>query len=147
MPYGSRHIRPGANRPGQAGSGKRPGVWYCTRCSSSTTKGGCGRQGCEPRYFASKLEMKRAAQLVLLRDQGLIDSLVFHPRFDLVVNGQVWRTYVADFQYRDLQRGRRTIIEDCKYKGWDRFDEGAKQRIDLFRILFPDQTLNIVELS
>ena len=144
MPYGARHIRPGANRPGATGSSKPRGTWWCAKCSSLTVKVGCGRQGCDPHYFASRMEMRRAAQLVLLRDQGKIEALEFHPRYELRVNGKLWRTYVADFRYVDVERARRRVIEDCKYKGWEEFDESAKQRIDLFRILYPEVTLNVV---
>lgn len=146
MPYGARHIRKGANRPGQAGSGAPRGHWWCAKCSSATVKVGCGRQGCDPHYFPSRLEMKRAAQLVLLRDLGRIDSLRYHPRYDLTVNGRVWRVYVADFAYNDIDRAGRFTIEDVKPRGWEKFDEAAKMRIDLFRILYPDLTLQIVEL-
>ena len=144
MPRGAPHFQRG-NRQGVGGAGHGSrGVWWCAKCSSLTVKVGCGRQGCDPHYFASRMEMRRAAQLVLLRDQGKIEALEFHPRYELRVNGKLWRTYVADFRYVDVERARRRVIEDCKYKGWEEFDESAKQRIDLFRILYPEVTLNVV---
>lgn len=148
MPWGGRHFQP---KPG----GSRGGGYLCAHCSKQTQKGGCHNQACAPVYFASRIEKVRAAELLLLRDQGKIAALEFHPRRDLVIHrqlpdgtsapGQVWRTYVADSAYIDVERGGKRVIEDTKPRGWESFDESARGRIDLFRILFPDENLVIVE--
>lgn len=137
MPYGGRHYQA---KPGS----KRGGGYLCAYCSRPTEKAGCHNQACKPVYFASKVEKARAAELLFLRDQGKIDSLEWHPRAEMKLNGQAWRTYVADSRYRDVETGRITW-EDVKPKGWREFDESAKMKIDAFRLLFPSETLLVVE--
>lgn len=141
MAYARRHFQR------KAGSGPT-GRYLCTACDRECIKGGCGQQQCAPAYFASGVEFKRAAQLLLLRRAGALTDLKIHPRFDLVVNGKLFTTYVADFGYMDRRNGGSVYtIEDVKPPNWKLNDPVATLKIDLFRILHPDQVLNLVEMK
>lgn len=141
MAYARRHFQR------KAGSGPT-GRYLCLACDREAIRGGCGNQGCKLAYFASGVEFKRAAQLLLLRRAGAISDLEVHPRFDLVVNGQLLTTYVADFGYMDLRNGGRVYtVEDVKPPDWKLNDPVATLKIDLFRILHPGQVLNLVEMK
>jgi hypothetical protein len=68
--------------------------------------------------FASKAEMKRYAELLMLERAGVIHDLERQPRFVLIepfVHPLLGKchglTYVADFRYRE---GAKQIIEDVK---------------------------------
>lgn len=71
-------------------------------------------------HFDSIAESRRYMELSLLADQGVIDSLVRQPSFELVpdfrdnegvkVNGI---RYTADFSYREVSTGI-TVVEDVK---------------------------------
>lgn len=63
--------------------------------------------------FHSKKEAKRYQDLKLLERAGQIRNLTLQPRYPLDVNGKRVCTYVGDFKYFDLMKGR-TIIEDVK---------------------------------
>ena len=62
--------------------------------------------------FASQAEAKRYEELKLLWRAGEITDLVLQPRFPILVNGQKICTYIADFQYIDVQG--KTHVEDKK---------------------------------
>jgi hypothetical protein len=62
--------------------------------------------------FASKAEARRYGELLLLARAGEIDQLRVHPRWVLIVNGQVIGHYTADFAY--LTGDGREIVEDVK---------------------------------
>lgn len=64
--------------------------------------------------FASKKEAKRYGELTLLWKQGRIGYIVVHPRFQLVVNGELICTYVADFRYLDRSAPQPIVVEDVK---------------------------------
>ncbi len=63
----------------------------------------------------SALEARRCNDLHLMQLGGLIRELRAHPqpRFDLVVDGTKVCTYVADFDYFDVERDRQ-VTEDAK---------------------------------
>lgn len=89
-------------------------------------------------YFPSKIEMERAAALMLQEKLGKIQNLEFHPRFDLIVNGVKICVYVADSQYETAER---TVIEDVKPKRF--MTAEAKLKIALFNALFRDENLTV----
>lgn len=70
--------------------------------------------------FASKLEAKRHAELLLMERAGEITNLKLQPKFPIVVCGVKIGSYIADFSYDDRakvgpqgQKGCR-VVEDCK---------------------------------
>jgi len=65
------------------------------------------------RIFASKREAARYQELRLLLRAGKIHDLQCHPAFACVVNQQRVCTYIADFQYYDVEKGE-TVTEDVK---------------------------------
>ena len=65
------------------------------------------------RTFASKAEAKRYAVLKLMERAGEIRDLRLQPRYPLTVNDRRLGTYVGDFCYFDIARGRE-IVEDVK---------------------------------
>ena len=94
-------------------------VWVCRSCQSWSEYDKpkictqCG--GDEFHYFASRLEAKRYAELLLMVRVGLIRDLEVQVTFPLVVNGvKIFpRGYVADFVYYKCANGER-IVEDTK---------------------------------
>lgn len=71
--------------------------------------------------FASKKEMTRYSELVLMMTLGLIRELELQPRFPLVVRDVKIATYVADFRYKEIMqkvgkeiRADKVVIEDVK---------------------------------
>jgi hypothetical protein len=62
--------------------------------------------------FDSRAEAARYGDLLLLRRAGEIDQLRVHPRWVLMVNGQVIGHYTADFAYTTVDG--REIVEDVK---------------------------------
>lgn len=64
------------------------------------------------RRFASRREALRYAELRMLERAGVISVLECHPRWPLLVNGQLIGHYTADFRYLD-ERGR-LVVEDVK---------------------------------
>jgi len=74
--------------------------------------------------FASKAEAKRDWELQQLAKAGDIINLKRQPRFPLVVNGVKVCTYVADWQYEEIQvvrpklcraySVRKPVVEDKK---------------------------------
>ena len=62
--------------------------------------------------FASKKEAARFSELALLNKAGEISDLKLQPRFPCVVNGIKVCTYVADFEYINLDG--EVIVEDSK---------------------------------
>jgi hypothetical protein len=67
----------------------------------------------EGKFFASKKEARRYRELLLLERGGIIADLETQPVFDLDVNGIHIARYIADFRYRDLERGC-IVVEDVK---------------------------------
>lgn len=63
--------------------------------------------------FDSKKEAKRYGELKLLERACKITKLVVQRRFPLKVNGYVICTYIADFEYFDIDQGR-LVVEDTK---------------------------------
>jgi len=71
--------------------------------------------------FASKKEAARYLELKASLRAGIIENLVFQPRFPLYVNKIKVADYVADFSYKvgPHQRNGKwsnseSIVEDCK---------------------------------
>lgn len=62
--------------------------------------------------FDSQAEARRYRELCLLYDAGEITDLAVHPKYPLVVNGQVVANYLADFSYT-VADGRE-VVEDVK---------------------------------
>ena len=65
------------------------------------------------RIFASKREAARYQELRLLQRAGKIRDLQCQPAFGCVVNQHIVCTYIADFQYFDVEKGK-TVTEDVK---------------------------------
>ena len=69
--------------------------------------------------FASKAEMRRYKELLLMVKAGVIKDLVCQPKFELVPKFTLLDEtyfpmyYVADFQYYDCEKKKR-IVEDVK---------------------------------
>lgn len=64
--------------------------------------------------FASGREAKRYAELKLLERAGEISRLELQPAFPVLIKGQTFCTYTADFSY--FERGY-WIVEDVKSSG------------------------------
>lgn len=63
------------------------------------------------RYDSAK-EARHGQLLAAMERDGLISELRRQVRFPLKVNGILVCTYVADFEYRDAERGR--VVQDVK---------------------------------
>jgi hypothetical protein len=63
--------------------------------------------------FHSKKEADRYVVLKLLEKAGEIHYLELQPRFKLHVNGTHLGSYIADFRYLDVAKGK-YIVEDVK---------------------------------
>jgi hypothetical protein len=63
--------------------------------------------------FASKAEGKRYLELKLLERAGKVAQLELQKRIALYVNGVKVCTYVADFDYFDVD-GKKPVVEDVK---------------------------------
>lgn len=63
-------------------------------------------------YFPSRTEMNRAALLLMLRDQGKVSDIKYHPRYELNVNGGKLGHYVADVSYTN--HAGEFVVEDSK---------------------------------
>ena len=61
--------------------------------------------------FDSKREAARYSELKMLEQAGEIKNLTLQPKFPCFVNGKLVCTYIADFQYQDIE-GRH--VEDAK---------------------------------
>ncbi|KPK74209.1 MAG: hypothetical protein AMJ84_00005 [Acidithiobacillales bacterium SM23_46] len=73
----------------------------------------------------SKRELKRYEELLLMQRAGVIRDLTVHPRYAITIGGTPIKirsagypngrhlTYVADFEYHDLERSK-LVIEDVK---------------------------------
>ena len=64
--------------------------------------------------FASKLEMKRYAELKLLLRAGEIQDLELQPEFRVSINEQHYCTYTADYAYTEKKQ---RVIEELKSTG------------------------------
>lgn len=64
--------------------------------------------------FDSEMELRRYRELRTLEEQGAIEKLICHPRYELRVNGVKVATYVADFEYIDFEREGEHVVEDVK---------------------------------
>lgn len=65
--------------------------------------------------FASRIEERRYTELRLMERAGEIFDLACHPKFEVVINGQHYCTYTADFAYLDKTQ-KIEIIEEVKSK-------------------------------
>jgi hypothetical protein len=117
-------------------------IYYCKKCGRPVRDCGCGPD-VEPIHFASLMEGRRAAQLILLRNLGKITQLRFHPKYELKVNGKVVGSYVADFDYIDVDRGNKLKIEEVKPENWEKFDKTAKLKIALFEACYASVNLTV----
>src|SRR5215831_6569896 len=63
--------------------------------------------------FASKKEASRYSELILLMKARKIQGLTLQPKFRISLNGKLICTYIADFEYWDVDR-KKTIVEDVK---------------------------------
>lgn len=66
--------------------------------------------------FDSKGEAARYTQLKLLERAGLVSDVQVQPSWDVMIEGQKFCTYTADFAYLCKERGR-PVIEDVKTSG------------------------------
>lgn len=66
--------------------------------------------------FDSKGEAARYTQLKLLERAGLVSDVQVQPSWDVMIEGQKFCTYTADFSYLCKERGR-PVIEDVKSSG------------------------------
>lgn len=66
--------------------------------------------------FDSQAEYQRYLSLRDDQKDGKIIRLEVHPKFELVVNGVLIRTYTADFKYTIVRNGAaiRRVVEDVK---------------------------------
>ncbi len=81
--------------------------------------------------FDSQAEYKRYCELKLLEKAGQISHFSVHPRFELVVCGQVIGRYTPDFYYVDEVLKKETV-EDVKGV----MTRDASIRIRVFQALF-----------
>ena len=81
------------------------------RWGSSRSKFGNIRTVVDGIKFPSRREARRYQQLALMLEAKLIQDLRKQVRYQIVVNGYLICTYIADFVY--LQDGKE-ITEDCK---------------------------------
>lgn len=95
--------------------------------------------------FASKREMKRYQELLLLERGGKIKDLVLQPEYELIPMYQYQGKrrppvlYRADFRYWDCEKAR-IIIEDVKGYATDIF----KLKMRLFEYRYPDLEVVLV---
>jgi len=117
---------------------RRQGI--CVRPGDRPKIGDCNTR---PVYFQSQIELRVAADLVLLQKAEKISNLSFHPRFQLKVGTRKVATYVADMSY--IEDGK-WIIVDVKPKGGYK-TELAKLKIKLFEACYAskDYKVTIVE--
>ena len=122
----------------------------CTAClySQSATYKICPKCGAKGSgvnsmrvYFPSHVEHIRGVKLIMAQSAGQIKELVFHPRYDLVVNNQHLCQYEADAAYTMIETGQR-IVEDTKPEG-DFIDKLAEFKIALFDILYAPMGLKV----
>lgn len=138
----------GRNKFRSANDGRRIAaitVTICTTCGEQKTDAVTERCPGECHFLSidSKLEARRAGELILLRKAKQLTELKFQPRFPLVVNGEKVGLYQADFQYIE---GGRTVIEELKPPGWEEFDRLAKLKIALFNALYRSANLAVTVL-
>ena len=82
--------------------------------------------------FPSRIELVRAAELMLLQRAGHITHLRFHPNYAHKVNGvKIW-TYRADSEYR---RDGVVVVEDVKPRGAP-IDRLSRAKMKLHMALF-----------
>lgn len=65
--------------------------------------------------FASKKEMNRYAELLLVQRAGQISDLRLQPKLSVEINGQHFCSYTPDFAYQDRDRG--LTFEELKSTG------------------------------
>jgi hypothetical protein len=63
--------------------------------------------------FDSRAEARRYQELKLLERAGEIFGLKRQQQFPIIINGMKVCTYIADFTYSDLRKGR-DVVEDHK---------------------------------
>lgn len=97
---------------------------------------------------ASKREAARCVQLHLHQKAGLISDLVVEPQFFFEIDGKPLKHkngrragYKPDFAY--TSHGGRKIVEDVKSPYT--MTEAATLRMTLFRALFPEFELEVVQ--
>lgn len=81
--------------------------------------------------FDSRAEARRHGQLLLLQRAGEISGLERQVQFELPVNGQRFRTYIADFTY--YEKGK-LVVEDVKSPATAK-ETGYRMKKDLMRII------------
>lgn len=109
---------------------------YCLDCRHSQPEKYTQCPNCGSRnrvYFPSSTEMRRGALLLTLLAAGEISDLEFHPRYDIVVNGQKICTYIADARYKRAGVG---VVEDSKAVNTKFIDPVSKLKIALFEALY-----------
>lgn len=95
--------------------------------------------------FDSKAEAERYAELKLLERGKVITDLTLQPEFELIPafrkNGKTYRktTYIADFMYFDVEKGK-YVIEDVKGYLTDIF----KLKRKLFEFKYPQYEIKEV---
>ena len=82
-------------------------------------------------YFHSKGELNRFLQLKLLQDKGEIEDLHRQASIRITINGELFRTYVADFRYY-VKDALVPTYED--FKGFD--TPVSKMKRDLIKLLY-----------
>ncbi len=77
------------------------------------SKYGNVKSDCGMHTHDSKRERDRCLELQLMERAGAISDLVNQPKYDLIVDGTKIAYYKADFEYTDMETGKR-ITEDVK---------------------------------
>lgn len=87
--------------------------------------------------FDSKAEGLRYSKLKFMESQKIISDLILQPKFVFIICNQKLCTYSADFRY--FFEGKK-IVEDVKGVVTDVF----ALKVRIFKILFPDELLDLV---
>jgi len=115
--------------------------WVCFGCGymvhTKRIKCLCGQK---MEYFSSLTEAARGWVLRQLLHKGVIQGLVLHPKYKLIVEGELITTYSADFLY--LDSSGKVIIEDVKGRGGF-CDRESLLKIKLFNALHKNEGLKI----
>lgn len=90
--------------------------------------------------FASKREAKRWGELNMLQAAGVIRNLKRQVPFKLVVDGDLIKTWRADFSYFE---GNRAIVEDVKSPYLDRTNREWILTKKLFAALYRGYELRV----
>ena len=63
--------------------------------------------------YASRAEANRASELYALERAGVIRNIVRQRKYPIIINGIKVFTYLADFNYFDIEKDRE-VVEDVK---------------------------------